>query len=193
MLLTRTFILSLLLLLCTNLLFAEEYSIPKEKLGELDGNWHLRIADGMEARKARTILEFDFKKMTISGFDGCNKISGILVVSQDNNMTAKLIATKMACRRSIHAYASKRLHETLAEGFTIMRATSNGVDGIMLKSAHHTLFFKKMGGEVEKSSGWQFFDLDLDFDYDFDFGFGSDSKSDTNETNNTSTTGPKQN
>ena len=193
MLLTSTFILSLLLLLCTNLLFAEQYSIPKEKLGKLDGNWHLRIADGKEARKARTILEFDSKTMAISGFDGCNKISGTLVVGPDNNMTSKLIATKMACRRSIHAYASKRLHETLAEGFTIFHASSNGVNGIMLKSAHHTLFFKKMGGEVEKSSGWQFFDLDLDFDYDFDFGFGSDSKSDTNETNNTSTPGPKQN
>jgi len=191
MLPTRTFILSLLLLLCTNLLFAEQNSIPKEKLGELNGNWHLRIADGKEARKARTILEFDSKTMAISGFDGCNKISGTLVVGPDNNMTSKLIATKMACRTSIHAYASKRLHETLAEGFTIFHATSNGVDGIMFKSAHHTLFFKKMGGEVKKSSGWLSFDLD--FDFDFDFSSDSDSKSDTNETNNTATPDPKQN
>ena len=193
MLLTRTFILSLPLLLCTNLLFAEQNSIPKEKLDELDGNWHLRIADGMETRKARTILEFDSKKMTISGFDGCNKVSGVLVVSPDNKMTSKLIATKIACRRSIHAYASKRLHETLAEGFTIMHATSNGVDGIMLKSAHHTLFFKKMGGEVKKSSDWLPFDLNFDFDFDFDFNSDSDSKSDTNKTNKASTPDPTQN
>lgn len=172
----RMFTLSVVFLLGSSALFAEENSV---KLEELDGNWHLRNIDGKGARKARAILEFDSQKMAISGFDGCNKISGTLIAPSDTNMSSTLIATKMACRRPIHAYASKTLHETLAEGFTVVRATSNGVEGILIKSQHHQLFFKKMGEEEPKK--WFSFDLDLDLDYDFDFGSDS-NQSDTNQS-----------
>lgn len=150
------FILNILFTLCASSLLAEGNTA---KMDELDGNWHLRIMDGMEVRQARAILEFDSQNMTISGFDGCNKISGSLLVISDTNMTSKLISTKMECREPIHAYASKKLHETLAEGFSITRTKTNGIDGITIKSQNHELFFKKMGGE--NTSNW----MPLDFDF----------------------------
>jgi heat shock protein HslJ len=184
----KILILSVIVSFCTSSLLANDNRIKLDELDELDGNWHLHIADGMGAQKARTILEFDSTKMTISGFDGCNKISGTLLVNPDNTMTSKLTATKMMCREKIHAYASKRLHETLAEGFTVVHARNKDVDGIMLKSEHHTLFFKRMG-KGAKSSSW----IPFDFNFDFNFNFGSKSESDTNDTNITPMTDPKQN
>lgn len=112
---------------------------------ELHGNWHLRIMDGMEVRKARAILDFDMEKMTLNGFDACNRIAGKLEVNSDTNMTAKLRVTRMACRQSIHSYVSKRLHETIDEGFNISEGRRNGVEGITLKSSSHELFFGRMG------------------------------------------------
>ncbi|HQR74665.1 MAG TPA: META domain-containing protein [Sulfurovum sp.] len=173
-------VLCLLSLLSSSALLAEENSI---KLEELDGNWHLRSADGKSVRQARAILEFDSAKMHISGFDACNKISGTLNASSENNMSSTLIATKMVCRTQKQVLASKALHETLAEGFSVVHASSNGVDGILLKSQHHQLFFKKMGGE-EKPKAWFEFDVDLDTDFDFGaFDFGSeDNDTESNQS-----------
>ena len=142
MLYKKIFISALLLFLSTNYLHAETKTID---LDELNGNWHLRIMDGMEVRKARAILDFDTKKMQLSGFDGCNRISGILKDNSGTNMSSQLATTKMACRGSIQSYVSKRLHETVKEGFSITEATRNGIDGITLKSPSHELFFGRMG------------------------------------------------
>ena len=138
----QTMIITLLLSLFTNYLSAETKTID---LDELNGNWHLRVMDGMEVRKARAILDFDTKKMKLSGFDGCNRISGILKKNSDTNMSSQLASTRMACRGSIHRYVSKRLHETVSEGFSITEAKRYGVNGITIKSPSHNLFFKRMG------------------------------------------------
>ncbi len=138
----KTFFISILTALTMTQIQAE---IEPIDLSELDGNWHLRIMDGMEVRKARAILDFDSKQMKISGFDACNQISGTLIKNSDLRMSAKLISTRMACRQPVHSYVSQRLHETMKEGFQITEATKNGVDGITLKSAKHELFFGKMG------------------------------------------------
>lgn len=37
------------------------------------------------------------------------------------------------------------MHETMHEGFSIKKETKYGVDAIILKSAKHELFFKRMG------------------------------------------------
>ena len=140
----QTMIITLLLSLFTNYLSAEPKTID---LDELNGNWHLRVMDGMEVRKARAILDFDTKKMKLGGFDGCNRISGILKKSSDTNMSSQLASTRMACRGSMQSYVSKRLHETVSEGFSITEAKRYGVNGITIKSPSHDLFFKKMGKE----------------------------------------------
>ena len=127
-------------------LFTPYASAQTIDLDELNGNWHLRIMDGMEVRKARAILDFDSEKMTINGFDGCNRITGTLIVNNDT-MSSQLKATKRACRLSVQAYVRQRLHEVMKEGFTISETTTNGVEGITLKSPKHTLFFGRMGSD----------------------------------------------
>ncbi len=115
-------------------------------LSELSGSWHMRVLDGMEVRKARAILDFDAKKMRVDGFDSCNRISGILTQNlQTQQLSTKLRTTRMACRGKMQAWVSKRLHETMSEGFSIKKETKYGIEGISLKSAKHELFFKRMG------------------------------------------------
>jgi heat shock protein HslJ len=144
MLYKRILIITILVSLYTNYLSAETKTIAPD---DLNGNWHLRIMDNMEVRNARAILDFDMNKMILSGFDGCNRISGTLKVTNDTYMTSQLVSTRMACREPIHSYTSKRLHKTIKEGFTVSEASRNGVDGITIKSSTHELFFKKMGDD----------------------------------------------
>ena len=114
-------------------------------LSQLSGSWHMRVLDGMEVRKARAILDFDAKKMRVDGFDSCNRISGILTQnSQTQQLSTELRTTRMACRGNMQAWVSKRLHETMSEGFSIKKETKYGIEGITLKSAKHELFFKRM-------------------------------------------------
>ena len=113
---------------------------------ELDGTWHLRAMDGMEVRKARALLEFNMEEMKLSGFDACNRIGGTLVKHTETNTTVPMLrSTRMACRQKIHSWVSKRLHETLKEGFSIKEEKRYGIEGITLKSPSHELFFKRMG------------------------------------------------
>ena len=133
----------LIVSLLSTLLWSETQSLD---LNDLDGNWHLRVMDGKEVRKARAILDFDSGKMKVSGFDGCNQITGTLK-GDDKHMSSQLISTRMACRQSIHTYVSKKLHETISEGFSIKEEEKHGIKGITLKSSKHELFFKRMGKE----------------------------------------------
>ena len=127
-------------------LFTPYASAQTIDLDDLDGNWHLRIMDGKEVRKARAILDFDSEKMTINGFDGCNRITGKLIVNNDT-MSSQLKMTKRACRLSVQAYVSQRLQEVMKEGFTISETITNGVEGITMKNPKHTLFFGRMGSD----------------------------------------------
>ena len=129
----------LILLLTTATLWAENIDLEK-----LSGSWHLRVLDGGEVRKARAILDFDAKKMKLSGFDGCNRITGNLIKDTQQHLSAQLRSTRMACRENIHRYVSKRLHETVSEGFSIKEEKKYGVEGITIKSTKHELFFKRM-------------------------------------------------
>ena len=138
----KVFLVALVSLLSLVSLQAESTDL---NLTKLNGNWHLRVMDGMEVRKARAILDFDAEKMQLSGFDGCNRIHGALEKNSTNIMSAKLISTRMACRENIHSYVSQRLQEAVAEGFSIKEEMKYDIQGITLKSAKHELFFKRMG------------------------------------------------
>ena len=119
-------------------------TITADDLSDLNGNWHLRVLDGKEVRKARAILDVHAEQMIVNGFDGCNSIYGVLTTQNKTTFSATLKSTRMACRQSIHRYVSKRFHETIQEGFTITEGKRFGVEGITLKSKKHDLFFKKM-------------------------------------------------
>ena len=120
--------------------------LTKDSLNSIKGNWHLRVIDGHDVKKARAILDFHPEQMIINGFDGCNRISGYLKAHSDTVFNAELRKSRMACRQAIHRYASKRLNAAIKEGFTITEGERYGMEGITLRSKHHDLFFKKMGG-----------------------------------------------
>ena len=120
-------------------------STPLKSLNDAKGNWHLRVMDGKEVRKARAILEFHPNSMMIEGFDGCNRLTGKIQRTTGNRFFTKPKSTRMACRQNIHRYVSQRLLVTLQEGFTVTEDKRYGVEGITIKSANHDLFFKKMG------------------------------------------------
>jgi len=127
-------------------LFATTLLSANINLSELSGSWHMRVMDGMEVRKARAILDFDAKKMRIDGFDSCNRIYGLLKENpQTKQLNTQLRTTRMECRGNMQKWVSKRLHETMSEGFSIKEEKKYGVEGITLKSAKHELFFKRMG------------------------------------------------
>ena len=137
----KTLITTLLLSLSASCLTAQTETLD---LDDLNGNWHVRTMDGKEVREARAILDFDPKHMKLSGFDGCNPISGELKRSADTRIFSKLSPTQSECRQSIHQYVRTRLLKTVNEGFTVTKAKQNGVDGILIKSASHELFLKWM-------------------------------------------------
>ena len=141
MLTKKTLSLAMFVSLCTTNLLAQTKSVD---LDDLHGNWHLRTMDGKDVRKARAILDFDAKNMKLNGFDGCNRMSSELKTNKVILKSTKLSASRMGCRQSIHSYVRKRLHRTVKEGFTVTEATQNGVDGILIKSSKHELFFKWM-------------------------------------------------
>ncbi|HIP19183.1 MAG TPA: META domain-containing protein [Sulfurovum sp.] len=118
---------------------------PLKHLNDLDGDWHLRVMDGKEVRKARAILDFHSKSMLLEGFDGCNRLSGKIQRTSNDRFFSKVTSTRMACRQNIHRYVSRGLKTAIKEGFTITKSKRYGVEGITLKSKHHDLFFKRMG------------------------------------------------
>jgi len=134
---------SLFLPLFTSTLLAG--TAPVTDLSDLDGNWHLRVMDGKEVRRARAILDFHSKSMLLEGFDGCNRLSGKIQRTTEERFFSKITSTRMACRQNIHRFVSRRLQTTIKEGFVILEGKRYGVEGITLKSKHHDLFFKKMG------------------------------------------------
>jgi len=128
-------------------LFSMAKPIDKSDLAQLNGSWHLRAMDGKDVRKARAILDFHAKEMLVNGFDGCNRISGYLKQNEAQMFNTKLLSTKMACRKNIHRYVSKRLHETVEAFFSITQEKRYGIEGITIKSKAHDLFFKRMEKE----------------------------------------------
>jgi len=114
-------------------------------LSKLDGSWLLRTVDGHKVSKARAILDFNAKHKKIDGFDGCNRIEGKLNLHSDNMYSSKLTTYPYECKNSTKRFVSARLHKTIKEGFSIQKAKIEGEKGILIESAHHKLFFKKMG------------------------------------------------
>jgi len=140
---TKRLMSTLLLSLLGTTLYAS--NAPLKNLSDVDGNWHLRVMDGKEVRKARAILDFHSKSMVLEGFDGCNRLSGKILRTTNDRFFSKIKSSRMACRQNIHRHVSRGLKTTIKEGFTVTETTRYGVEGITLKSKHHDLFFKRMG------------------------------------------------
>ena len=111
----------------------------------LKGDWHLKVMDGLNVRKARAILDFHPDGMRLEGFDSCNRITGKLHKHKDGTYTATLTTTRMACRNRLTSFVSEKLHETLEMPFQIISEARYGMSGITIKNNRHDLFFKRMG------------------------------------------------
>jgi heat shock protein HslJ len=120
-------------------------------LKTLNGAWHMQYLDGKDVRKARAILEFDAKKMHLSGFDACNQIEGLLVKNSSSYTVKSMQIRTMPCRQSIHRRVKRYLHKVLKHPFTLKKVTHNGIKGLLIQSKKHKLFFKHMG---ERSWGF---------------------------------------
>ena len=120
-------------------------------LKNLSGSWHMHLLDGKDVRKARAILDFDAKKMHISGFDACNQIEGVLVQNSSSYTVKSMKIRTMPCRQSIHSRVKQYLHQVLKHPFTLKKVTRNGIEGLLIQGERHRLFFKHMG---EKSWGF---------------------------------------
>ena len=136
----RRFVFSTLLLGATLTAYAEPVDIQT-----LKGDWHLKVMDGYNVRKARAILDFHPDTMRLEGFDSCNRITGKLQKHKNGTYTATLATTRMACRNRLTSFVSKRLHETIEKGFQIISEQRYGMEGITIKSKKHDLFFRRMG------------------------------------------------
>ena len=132
---------SLVILLLSTLLWSENNTS-----NPINGNWHLRMIDGKDVRKARAIFDLDLDTMNLSGFDACNRMNGKLIQKSENNISVPaLITTRMACREPIHIEVSKQVHQLLKEGFIIIEEKKDGIEGLTIKSPSYEFFFKKMG------------------------------------------------
>jgi heat shock protein HslJ len=127
------------------LLFFSILQADPTSLSDIEGGWHLRVMDGYDVRKVRAIPDFQPRKMRLEGFDACNRISGKLTLLKEGTYRSRLATTRMACRGKQQSFVSRRLHETIEEGFTIHKEHRYGIDGLTIQSKSHTLFFKKMG------------------------------------------------
>ncbi|AKF25255.1 hypothetical protein YH65_07510 [Sulfurovum lithotrophicum] len=128
--------------LISTLFFASADSIP---LNSLEGSWILRTMDGYKVLSARAILDFHAKHRKIDGYDGCNRIEGKLKLHTDDRYSSKLKTYRYECLNSTKRFVSTRLHQAIGEGFIIQKGKMKDEEGIVLKSEHHTLFFKKLG------------------------------------------------
>lgn len=128
--------------LISTLLFASADSIP---LNSLEGSWILRTMDGFRVSSARAILDFHAKHRKIDGYDGCNRIEGKLKLHTDERYSSQLKTYRYECLNSTKRFVSARLHQAIAEGFSIQKGEMQNEEGILLKSKNHTLFFKKLG------------------------------------------------
>jgi len=137
---TRSFVFSALLLVATLSANAQTADIKS-----LKGDWHLKVIDGYNVRKARAILDFHPDTMRIEGFDSCNRITGKLRKQKESTFVATLVTTRKACRNRLTSFVSKRLHESMKSGFQIISEKRYGMDGITIKGGGHDLFFKRMG------------------------------------------------
>jgi len=137
---TRRFVFSALLLVATLTANAQTPDI-----NTLKGDWHLKVMDGYNVRKARAILDFHPDTMHIDGFDSCNRITGKLQKHKNGTYTATLVTTRMACRNHLTSFVSKQLHESIESGFQITSEKRYGMDGITIKGGGHDLFFRRMG------------------------------------------------
>lgn len=102
--------------------------------GKLDGSWAVRYVAGKEIPKPHPELRFDSAAGTLSGSDGCNRISGPFSF-EDGRLKARAASTRMACLNETAASTSAAIHTLLGQGAEVVEVAVGAGRVLLIKNA----------------------------------------------------------
>ena len=102
--------------------------------GKLDGSWAVRYVAGKEIPKPHPELRFDSAAGTLSGSDGCNRISGRFSF-EDGRLKARAASPRMACLNETAASTSAAIHTLLSQGAEVVEVAMGTGRVLLIKNA----------------------------------------------------------
>ena len=110
----------------------------------LDGGWQVQAVDGKPLDGARKPeLTFDTGKNTVTGFDGCNRISGGYSLEGGRLTAPRLVSTRMACLGDEPRRASAAIAELFANGAEVVETTVAGERVLTIRNAKAEIRLRK--------------------------------------------------
>lgn len=103
-------------------------------LAKLDGSWAVRYVAGKEIPRPHPVLRFDSAAGTLSGSDGCNRISGRFSF-EDGRLKARAASTRMACLNDTAASTSAAIHTLLGQGAEVVEVAVGAGRALLIKNA----------------------------------------------------------
>ena len=103
-------------------------------VGKLDGRWAVRYVAGKEIPRPYPELRFDSAAGTLSGSDGCNRISGRFSF-EDGRLKARAASTRMACLNDTAASTSAAIHTLLGQGAEVVEVAMGAGRVLLIRNA----------------------------------------------------------
>jgi heat shock protein HslJ len=103
-------------------------------LAKLDGSWAVRSVAGKEIPPPHPVLRFDSAAGTLSGSDGCNRISGRFSF-EDGRLKARAASTRMACLNETAASTSAAIHTLLGQGAEVVEVAVGAGRALLIRNA----------------------------------------------------------
>ena len=94
----------------------------------------MRYVAGKEIPKPHPELRFDSAAGTLSGSDGCNRISGRFSF-EDGRLKARAASTRMACLNETAASTSAAIHTLLGQGAEVVEVAVGAGRVLLIKNA----------------------------------------------------------
>lgn len=102
--------------------------------GRLNGSWAVRYVGGKEIPRPHPVLRFDSAAGTLSGSDGCNRISGRFSF-EDGRLKARAASTRMACLNDSAASTSAAIHTLLGQGAEVVEVAVGAGRALLIRNA----------------------------------------------------------